>query len=179
MCKPWENYGNLMKTPFLATKMAWAVLSCHPGRRTGVPWRPCPATRDAAGIGSRATRRWFLGLRVCKDMLWVTMMVYVAVCGLILVISGLCLLCLLFSDLGCLACRSFQDHERNSVRHSKTTLFFWDGNHSRATASTAWMAGYQVRRCYLYELLMAYSKKLAYQPSKSGTIKASRLRCGW
>ena len=166
-----------MKTPpFLATKMAWAVLSCHPaGRRTGVPWRPCPATRDAAGIGSRATRRWFLGLQVCEDMLWVTMMVYVAVCvcGLILVISGLCLL---FSDLRWLVCRSFQDHERNSVRHSKTTLFFWDGNRSRATA---WMAGYQVRLCYLYELLMAYSKKLAYQPSKRGIIQASRFRCGW
>eukprot|EP00435_Cladocopium_sp_Y103_P072014 s392_g39.t1 len=30
----------------------------------------------------------------------------------------------------------------------------------------------QVRSCYLYELLMAYSKKLAYQPSKSGKIQA-------
>ena len=129
-------------------------------------------SHEALVSGSPGLRRYAVGNHdgLCGCM-WLIQ--------LILVISGLCLLCLLFSDLGWLVCRSFQDHERNSVRHSKTTLFFWDGNHSRATAPTAWMAGYQVRRCYLYELLMAYSKKLAYQPSKSGTIKASRLRCGW
>lgn len=39
-----------------------------------------------------------------------------------------------------------------------------------------WLTSHEVRRCYLYELLMAYSKKLAYQPSKSGTIKAMLKR---